>query len=139
MKVLIYRIDLVKLKTHLGYQPYHWYCFLLVLFSIVLMTTNSYCFPTFFWRRFWKITIVLFVDVALRAASILKNHIYSILFTLQNFFICLDLSLGSMLEVSVLKNAAECTSQRLKWTSGARVVNLVFNALDLTLTNVGRT
>ena len=25
--------------------------------------------------RFWKLTITLFVDVALRAASILKNHI----------------------------------------------------------------
>ena len=77
--------------------------------------------------------------VALRAASILKNRvfcIYLICFTLQNSLICLDLSLGSMLEVLVLKNAVECTSQRLKWTSGAQVVNLVFNALDLTLTNV---
>ena len=29
--------------------------------------------------------------------------------------------------MSVLKNAAECTSQRLKWTSGARVMILVFD------------
>ena len=29
-----------------------------------------------------------------------------------------------MLDVLVLKNAAECTSQRLKRTSGARVMNL---------------
>ena len=41
-----------------------------------------------------------------------------------------------MLEVLVLKNAVECTSPRLKWTSGARVVNRVFNALELSLTDV---
>ena len=29
-----------------------------------------------------------------------------------------------MLERLVLKNAVECTSQRLKWTSGARVMTL---------------
>ena len=34
----------------------------------------------------------------------------------------LYLSIGSVLELLVLKNAAECTSQRLKWTSGARVM-----------------
>ena len=34
------------------------------------------------------------------------------------------LSLMSMLDVLVLKNAAECISQRLKRTSGARVINL---------------
>ena len=32
-----------------------------------------------------------------------------------------------MLEVLVLKNIAECTSQRLKWTSGARVM-IIFHA-----------
>ena len=31
-------------------------------------------------------------------------------------------SLASMLEVLVFKNTVECTSQRLKWTSGARVM-----------------
>ena len=31
-----------------------------------------------------------------------------------------------MLERLVLKNAVECTSQRLKWTSGARVMT-IFN------------
>ena len=69
-----------------------------------------------------KNTIVLFVDVALRAASTLKNRIFLIYFiflTLQNLIICLDLSLGSMLDSLVLKNAVECTSQRLKWMSGA--------------------
>ena len=34
------------------------------------------------------------------------------------------------------EKCSECTSQRLKWISGARVVNLVLNALDLTLTKV---
>ena len=38
----------------------------------------------------------------------------------SSFFVfCLDLSLGTMLDSLVLKNAIECTSQRLKWTSGA--------------------
>ena len=70
------------------------------------------------------------MDVALRAASTLKNRnflIYLIFLTLQNLIICLDLSLGSMLERLVLKNAVECTSQRLKWTSGARVM-IIFHA-----------
>ena len=34
----------------------------------------------------------------------------------------LYLSTGSVLELLVLKNAAECTSQRLKRTLGARVM-----------------
>ena len=29
-----------------------------------------------------------------------------------------------MLDLLVLKNAVECTSQRLKWTSGARVMTI---------------
>ena len=65
------------------------------------------------------------VDVALRAASTLENCVlvnYLILGTLQNVPICLVLSFGSMLDLLVLKNAVECTSQRLKWTSGAQVV-----------------
>ena len=37
-------------------------------------------------------------------------------------FILVDLSIGSVLERLVLKNDAECTSQRLKCTSGARVM-----------------
>ena len=40
----------------------------------------------------------------------------------QNGCIWLDLGLKSTLELLVLKNAVECTSQRLKWTSGARVM-----------------
>ena len=62
------------------------------------------------------------MDVALRAASTLKNRIffiYLIFLTLQNLIISLDLSLESMLERLVLKNAVECTSQRLKRMSGA--------------------
>ena len=34
----------------------------------------------------------------------------------------MELRLGSVLKLLVLKNDAECTSQRLKWTSGARVM-----------------
>ena len=40
----------------------------------------------------------------------------------QNTFTRLDSSIRSMLEHLVLKNAMECTSQRLKRTSGARVM-----------------
>ena len=36
----------------------------------------------------------------------------------------LYLSIGHVLELLVLKNAVECTSQRLKWTSGARVMTI---------------
>ena len=42
----------------------------------------------------------------------------------QNLFIWVDLSIKSMLERLVLKNGVECTSQRLKWTSGARVMTI---------------
>ena len=34
----------------------------------------------------------------------------------------LELSIGSVSELLVLKNAAECISKRLKWTSGARIM-----------------
>ena len=44
---------------------------------------------------------------------------------LQNSLICLDLNLGRMLEVLVLQNAVECTSQRLKRTSGAQVMTFL--------------
>ena len=43
---------------------------------------------------------------------------------LQNSLICLDMSFGSKLDVSVLKNAAECPRQRLKWTSGTRIMTI---------------
>ena len=39
----------------------------------------------------------------------------------------LDLSLRSMLELLVLKKYAECTSQRLKRTSGAGVTVFIFD------------
>ena len=39
-----------------------------------------------------------------------------------NYMFSLFLSLGSMLERLVSKNAVECTSQHLKWMSGARVM-----------------
>ena len=65
------------------------------------------------------------IDVALRAAAALKDRIcciYLMSSRWQKTFICLDLSIRSMLKLLVLKNAAECTSQRLKRTSGARVM-----------------
>ena len=73
----------------------------------------------------FKHTISVFVDVALRTASTLQNldlFFLQIVFTLQNSFTCLDLGLRSSPEVLVLKNAVECTSQRHKWTSEARVM-----------------
>ena len=82
-------------------------------------------FRVFEFQIFFSNMISLFVDVALRAASILKNDAFCISWIspkLQNTFIWLDLSIGSMLERLVVKNAVECTSQRLKWTSGARVM-----------------
>ena len=53
--------------------------------------------------------------------------IYTFFFTLQNCLICLVLSIGSMLVFFVLKNAAECTSQRLKRMSEAWVM-IIFHA-----------
>ena len=43
-------------------------------------------------------------------------------FMCQNSFIWAVLSIKGMLELLVLKKCVECTSQHLKWTSGARVV-----------------
>ena len=42
-----------------------------------------------------------------------------------------DLSIGSVLERLVLKNDAECTSRRVKRTSGARVLIFIFVARSL--------
>ena len=84
------------------------------------------------WYRFWKQTKVSFVPVALRAAPTLKNYVFLyllIFLSSQNCLICVVLSIGSMLVFLVLKNAVECTSQRLKWTSGARV--MIFPILDI--------
>ena len=55
--------------------------------------------------RFWKIA---FVCIYLTSSKWQKN------------FIWVDLSLGSVLDSLVLKNNAECTSRRVKRTSGAR-------------------
>ena len=44
-----------------------------------------------------------------------------------------------MLELLVLKNAAECTSQRLKWRSGARVIIILRFDLRTNGWKVGRT
>ena len=67
------------------------------------------------------------MDVALRAASTLKNRDFQICLIVsgwQNSLIWSVLSLRSMLERLVLKKYVECTSQRLKWTSGARVMTI---------------
>ena len=69
-------------------------------------------------RPFFENTrLVVSVCVALRAASLLKkrNFLYlTNILEVQNSFIWVDLSIGSVLERLVLKNDAECTSQRLK-------------------------
>ena len=54
----------------------------------------------------------------------------------KNDRIWMVLSLGGMLEVLVLKKYAECTSRRLKRTSGARLMIFVFQELELSLTDV---
>ena len=41
-----------------------------------------------------------------------------------------------MLERLVLKNGVECTSQRLKWTSGARVMFIFQNCLIRLVLNI---
>ena len=56
-------------------------------------------------------------------------HFHVIFFTLQSSLICLVLSIGSMPERLVLKNFVECTRQRLKWTSGARVMIIFGRAI----------
>jgi len=58
-------------------------------------------------RWFWKIMAVRICLMSCRC---------------QNTLIWLDSSIGSVLERLVLKTAAECISQRLNWTSGARVM-----------------
>ena len=42
----------------------------------------------------------------------------------KNMFFSLNLSIRIMLELLVLKTAAECTCQSLKWTGGARVMTI---------------
>ena len=56
--------------------------------------------------------------------------------TIFSFFtygwtVSLYLSFESILELLVLKNAAQRTSQRLKWTSGARVMAVVHARFDV--------
>ena len=60
-----------------------------------------------------------------RRQNNLKNDVLFVfqdLANIKNRFIFIVLNLMSMLDVLVLKNDAKCTSQRLKWTSGARVM-----------------
>ena len=72
--------------------------------------------------RFWKISIFLFVDVALQAVSILKTTIF--LYLLNVLYITKNFHLPEFEHQEYARTliVAECTSQRLKWTSGARVM-----------------
>ena len=59
--------------------------------------------------------------MSLPGANFVKNYAFvmSTRFSeLKNERIWMVLSLGSMLEVLVLKKYAECTSRRVKWTIG---------------------
>ena len=64
---------------------------------------------------FWKIVFFLYLLLSSKR---------------QNILIWLDLSLGSMLELLVLKKYAECTSRHVKWTSGARDMTISFPQLS---------
>ena len=61
-----------------------------------------------------------------------ENRIFKRSWVWKFMFVWVDLSIGSVLERLVLKNAAECTIQRLKWTSGARVM-IFWNKLIVVL------
>ena len=49
-------------------------------------------------------------------------HLQLLIFLFLHDLFSMYLSLGSVLELLVWKNVAECTGQRLKWTYGARVM-----------------
>ena len=67
-----------------------------------------------------KNTISLFVDDALRTASILKNHASSIYSNSKERYLHgFEHRELYVRPLSFEKNAVDCTSQRLKWTSGA--------------------
>ena len=76
-----------------------------------------------------------FVDVALRAASILQTSRFCCILFMssksQNACIWLDFCIRSMLERLALKNDGECTDQCLKRTSGARVMILCCRSIRL--------
>ena len=65
-------------------------------------------------------------------SNLLEKHDLPFLYSLKakNTSICLDLSIGSMLERLLLKNAETCTSQRLKRTSGGRVMIIFGRSID---------
>ena len=55
-----------------------------------------------------------------------ENRIFRRIWVSKNSLVLMDLSIGSVLEILVLTKYAECTSRRVKRTSGARdVINLV--------------
>ena len=77
--------------------------------------------------KFCKKTRFVFLLMSLPGANFVKNSVFVIFkgfARVKNDVIWMVLSLRSVLERLVLKKYAECTSQRLKRTSGARVMNL---------------
>ena len=76
--------------------------------------------------------------MSLLGTIFVKNHMYVLLKSfavLENNVIGMVLRLRSVLERLVLKNYAECTNQRLKPTSGARLM-IVFDEPWRTLMNI---
>ena len=75
----------------------------------------------------------VFLLMSLPGANFVKNNVFvipQIFAVLKNDVIWMVLSLRSVLERLVLKKYAECTSQRLKPTSGARVMILFLTNID---------
>ena len=76
----------------------------------------------------WKSTNFLFVDVALRAASILKNRAFLYLMSVIQVSKQLYLAVFEPREYARsigFEKYADCTSQRLKRTSGVRVITFL--------------
>ena len=83
-----------------------------------------------------KIHDLSFLFVTLPGPKILKNRVFLYLkvfqrtpktsFGAQKRYFLKDLSFGTMLELLVLKSPIQRTSQRVKWTSGARDLTISF-------------
>ena len=80
----------------------------------------SFLFVTLPGGFFLKIDGLSFLFVTLPGGFFCKTPNFSTLLESHEDFICSKLSLVSMLELLVLKNLIQRTSQRVKWTSGAR-------------------
>ena len=73
---------------------------------------------------FHKKTRFVFLSMCLPGANFVENILFFVIgfAGVKNDLICLALSLMSMLELLVLKNLTQRTSQRLKRPSGAQVM-----------------